>query len=172
MRAFAGATATSGYTRKRESAHIKDTSRPPASQMRPPLSPSRKATGRESCPHFAKCDQLVQRWVAAIAGLIPRRTSFNASRRSAGSAARYSVTVDAGMGQVYHEGFCRGNCNVRIHAEARKRAYQGHGAAVRQPNVKCLDATPAQRPSRRRRGESHVHTLQSVTNWVNAWLPP
>jgi len=48
------------------------------------------------------------------ARLIPRRTSFNASRRSEGSAARYSVTVDAGMGQVYHEGFCRGNCNVRI----------------------------------------------------------
>ena len=45
------------------------------------------------------------------ARLIPRRTSFNASRRSAGSAARYSVTLDAGMGQVYHEGFCRGNCN-------------------------------------------------------------
>src|ERR1700694_118854 len=53
------------------------------------------------------------------ARLIPRRTSFNASRRSARSAARYSVTVDAGMGQVYHEGFCRGNCNVRIHPEAR-----------------------------------------------------
>src|SRR5438045_3424234 len=48
------------------------------------------------------------------ARLIPRRTSFNASRRSAGSAARYSVTVDAGMGQIYHEGFCRGNCNVGI----------------------------------------------------------
>src|SRR2546430_1441585 len=47
------------------------------------------------------------------ARLIPRRTSFNASRRSAGSAARYSVTVDAGMGRGYHEGFCRGNCNVR-----------------------------------------------------------
>jgi len=37
---------------------------------------------------------------------------------------RYSVTVDAGMGQVYHQGFCRGNRNVRIHAEARKRACQ------------------------------------------------
>src|SRR5215211_8678543 len=39
------------------------------------------------------------------ARLIPRRTSFNASRRSAESAARYSVTVDAGMGQVYRNGF-------------------------------------------------------------------
>jgi hypothetical protein len=27
--------------------------------------------------------------------------------------------VDAGMGQVYHGGFCGGNRNVRIHAEAR-----------------------------------------------------
>src|SRR3982074_2674916 len=50
----------------------------------------------------------------ARARLIPRRTSFNASRRSAGSAARYSVTVDAGMGPAYHEGFCRGNSSVRI----------------------------------------------------------
>src|ERR1700674_2794985 len=33
MRAFAGATATSGDTRKRESAHIKDTARLFASQM-------------------------------------------------------------------------------------------------------------------------------------------
>jgi hypothetical protein len=39
------------------------------------------------------------------ARLIPRRTSVNASRRSAGSAARYSVTVDAGMGQIYRNGF-------------------------------------------------------------------
>ena len=46
------------------------------------------------------------------------------------------------MGQVYHEGFCRGNCNVRIHAEARKRAYQGHGAAVRQPNIKMFRRDP------------------------------
>lgn len=38
---------------------------------------------------------LVSRWQAR---LIPRRTSFNASRRSAGSAPRHSVTVDAGMG--------------------------------------------------------------------------
>src|SRR5450755_976139 len=53
------------------------------------------------------------------ARLIPRRTSFNAPWRSAGSAARYPVMVDAGMGHVYHESFCRGNCNVRIHAEAR-----------------------------------------------------
>src|SRR5215204_4871906 len=37
--------------------------------------------------------------------LIPRRTSFNASRRSAESAARYSVTVDAGMGRDYRNGF-------------------------------------------------------------------
>src|SRR5664279_1255426 len=69
------------------------------------------------------------------ARLIPRRTSFNASRRSPGSAARYSVTVDAGMGRVYHERFCRSNCNVGIHADARKRSCQGHGAAVRQPDV-------------------------------------
>src|ERR1700722_2462180 len=49
-------------------------------------------------------------WIPSLypggrARLIPRRTSFNASRRSAGSAARYSVTVDAGMGQVYRNGF-------------------------------------------------------------------
>src|SRR3977135_353046 len=48
------------------------------------------------------------------ARLIPRRTSFNASRRSAGSAVRYLVTVDAGMEQVYQDGFCHGNRNVRI----------------------------------------------------------
>src|SRR5256885_12770857 len=91
------------------------------------------------------------------ARLIPRRISFNASRRSAGSAARYSLTVDAdmrtrlpreflrgqqqpssrggvrpdvvptsyfllypavtvnaGMGQLYHPGFCWGNRNVRL----------------------------------------------------------
>ena len=35
-------------------------------------------------------------------------------RRSAGSAARYSVTVDAGMGQVYHEGFCRGKLSLSL----------------------------------------------------------
>ena len=50
------------------------------------------------------------------------------------------------MGQVYHEGFCRGNRNVRIHAEARKRAYQGYGAAVRQPNVKMLRRDPTLTP--------------------------
>jgi len=32
---------------------------------------------------------------------------------------RYSVTVDAGMEQVYHERFCRGNCNVRISRSAK-----------------------------------------------------
>jgi hypothetical protein len=37
-----------------------------------------------------------------------------ARRQSAGSAARYSVAVNAGMGQVYHDGFCRGNGIVRI----------------------------------------------------------
>src|SRR5664279_5643628 len=46
------------------------------------------------------------------------------------SAARYSVTVDADMEHVYHEGFCRSNCYVRIHADTRKRAYQGRGAGV------------------------------------------
>src|SRR5882724_2369952 len=54
------------------------------------------------------------------ARLIPRRTSFNASRRSEGSAARYSVTVDAGMGQAYHESFFRGNCNVRRHSTGQR----------------------------------------------------
>src|SRR3954447_13266217 len=49
-------------------------------------------------------------WIPSLypsgrARLIPRRTSFNASRRSAESAARYSVTVDAGMGQDYRNGF-------------------------------------------------------------------
>jgi hypothetical protein len=38
---------------------------------------------------------------------------------AAGSAARYSVTVDAGMGHFYHEGFCRGTRNVRIHGPSR-----------------------------------------------------
>jgi hypothetical protein len=48
---------------------------------------------------------IMPNWIPSLypggrARLIPRRTSFNASRRSAGSAARYSVTVDAGMGHV------------------------------------------------------------------------
>src|SRR6185369_3160420 len=43
-------------------------------------------------------------WIPSLypggrARLIPRRTAFNASRRSTGSAPRYSVTVDAGMGR-------------------------------------------------------------------------
>src|ERR1700749_1118480 len=42
---------------------------------------------------------------AGRARLIPRRTSSNASRRSEESAARYSVTVEAGMGQDYRNGF-------------------------------------------------------------------
>jgi hypothetical protein len=54
------------------------------------------------------------------ARLIPRRTLFNASRRSAGSAARYSVTAETGMRQVRHEGFCRGNCNVRSAFEGQR----------------------------------------------------
>src|SRR2546423_494208 len=66
------------------------------------------------------------------ARLIPRRTSFNASRRSAGSAARYSVTVDAGMGQLYPEGFCRGNRNVRIPlpSPALRRSFSVIGIAL------------------------------------------
>ena len=57
-------------------------------------------------------------YLGGRARLIPRRTSFNASRRSAGSAPRYSVTVDAGMRQIYHDGFYPGNRNVRIQRES------------------------------------------------------
>ena len=39
-----------------------------------------------------------------------------------------AVTVDARMGQAYHEGFCRSNCNVRIHARPE---FRGRRAAVR-----------------------------------------
>jgi hypothetical protein len=55
------------------------------------------------------------------ARLIPRRTSFNASRRFGERAARYSVTVHAGMPQTYHDRFCRGNCNVRIRVALFRR---------------------------------------------------
>ena len=64
-------------------------------------------------------------------------------RRSAGSAARYSVTVDAGMGQVYHEGFCRGNCNVRIHAESAHIQDTARPFASQMSKCRCA---PAQRP--------------------------
>ena len=99
------------------------------------ISPPHETRYRTSRRPLIAFNQLIMpNWMPSLypggsARLIPRRTSFNAFRRSAGSEARYSVTVDAGMGQVYHEGFCRGNRNVRIHAEARKCAYQGHGAA-------------------------------------------
>jgi hypothetical protein len=43
----------------------------------------------------------------------------------AASAARYSVTVDAGMGQAHHQGSCGGDCKIRIHAEARIEARRG-----------------------------------------------
>ena len=63
MRAFAGATATSGYTRKRESAHIKNTARLFASQMSkfldaPPLSARR----RQYCGNHVHTLQSVTNW--------------------------------------------------------------------------------------------------------------
>jgi hypothetical protein len=98
MRAFAGATATSGYQGAGAAGGAK-------------ASADWKARCLKSCHTLqsmtnwsdaavsrihAELDVfLVSRWQGRV---IPRRTSFNASRRSAGSAARYSVTVDAGMG--------------------------------------------------------------------------
>src|SRR5438552_9252917 len=87
------------------------------------------------------------------ARLIPRRTSFSASRRSAGSAARYSVTVDAGMGQIYHEGFCRGNRNVRMRGNAQIKEtaqalsdwahlFAALRSRIREPNVKMFRSDP------------------------------
>src|SRR5437764_293686 len=82
------------------------------------------------------------------ARLILRRTSFNASRRSAGSAARYSVTVDAGMGQIYHEGFCHGNSAREIIRDTRKADRQNavglflpraaHLCVIKPRNSSCL----------------------------------
>src|SRR5712691_10302453 len=90
------------------------------------------------------------------ARLIPRRTSFNASRRSAGSAARYSVTVDAGMRQIYHEGFCRGNCSVRMRGNAQIKE-TARRCAKRRLTGNDVDS-------------SHVHTLQSMTDWSRGGL--
>jgi hypothetical protein len=67
------------------------------------------------------------------------------------------------MGQVYHESFCRGNRNVRIHA---KSAYiQDTARAFASQMLKCrrCDAPP-QRPLEGDIRGSHVHTLQSMSN--------
>lgn len=85
-------------------------------------------------------------------------------RRSAGSAVRYSVTVDAGIGQVYHEAFCRGNCNVRLHADARKHISRTRrGCSIDEHLINAgLSCKHCAFPIS---GCPAPHSLQSVTNW-------
>ena len=84
-------------------------------------------------------------------------------RRSAGSAARYLVTVDAGIGQVYHVGFCRCNCNVRgrrgsAHLKDTLRLFASQMS-------KCLDPTP-RIPTRAQTAirESRIASVRTGTN--------